>query len=73
MIPASSAIAIGSPFLDEPRVAIDRVSGNMEIRPRAIATRDVASLSDISTMRARPSFGSMWVRSDMCLLFQRNG
>jgi hypothetical protein len=55
MIPASSAVAITAPFGAVPERTASSASSEQVSVPVALAVRAVSALSDMSTMRARPS------------------
>ena len=61
MMPASRATASTSPLATSPARMRSSVSGCITTRAPAIATRSVSSLSETSTIRARPS-ASRWVK-----------
>src|SRR5918993_1511629 len=60
MMPASRAACSGSPFFTLPARTSLSALADIEIDPRATASRSVMGLSPTSTMRIRP-FESTWV------------
>ena len=76
MTPATRAQASTSPLAALPSTMSANVSGFMEMKPSATATRSVSAFCDTSTIRTSP-FSSIWVSCsviDRCsLLFLRLG
>ena len=60
MTPATRAHASTSPLAAFPSTMSASVSGFMEMKPSATATRSVSALCDTSTMRTSPC-SSIWV------------
>ena len=75
MTPATRAQASTSPLAALPSTMSARVSGFMEMKPSATATRSVSAFCDTSTIRTSP-FSSIWVSCSVIgcsLLFLRLG